>query len=157
MRILCSYRSKICLLHQNLARHLSQCYWNVWMEAGKVEVSQTNHLPSELFAQFRGDLTFFPISLIQSNSFECRGALTTTLVLYHEETTFFPQKRFIFVTVWWYLLSINGMLYFCHMTIALSSVEWLHRINGKTQMQKLRRSKPLNSSACNAFPNWPIS
>lgn len=60
-----------------------------------MRVWQTNLLPSELFAQFWADLTFSPINIIPSNSFECRGALNTRLALCHEEFLF-PQKIYIY-------------------------------------------------------------
>lgn len=97
-----SYKSKTCLLHQNLGRHPSQSYWNVsWMEA--VKVKEANQLlPSAHFGQFWGEVTFSPISLFQSKSLECFGY---RLALYHEHTSSFCLERFI------YLLLFNDILF----------------------------------------------
>ena len=118
--------------------------------------SLANHLlPSELLAQFWGDLTFFPISLTPSNSSsECRGVLNTRLALYHEE--FLSPKQICiyhclkkYQLYKWHVvfLPYDHHIQFC--IVHLTQQREAH----KTEMQKLSRGKPLNSSACSEFSN----
>lgn len=89
-----SYKSKTCLLHQNLGRHPSQSYWNVTLN-GSCQGERGK--PSAHFGQFWGEVTISPISLFLIKSLECRGCFgyqTCTVPWRHQFLS--PRKIYIY-------------------------------------------------------------